>query len=62
MRADWRPSEMLRPTGSLPGDCVFASVSLTMTTGSVPIASAAVNARPLRIGDFSVAKYCGLAT
>src|SRR4029077_20349494 len=30
--------------------------------GSVPIASAAVNARPLRIGDFSVAKYCGLAT
>ena len=27
---------MLRPTGSLPGDCVFASVSLTITTGSRP--------------------------
>src|SRR6478752_2695719 len=61
IRAGCRPTEMLRPTGSLPGDCVFASFSLTITTGSAPSTSAAVNARPLRIGDLSVAKYSGLA-
>jgi hypothetical protein len=56
MRSVCRPTEIRRPTGSLPGDCIFARVALTIATGSLVGTSALVNARPLRIGDLSVAK------
>jgi hypothetical protein len=57
IRADWRPSARLRPTGLLAGDCVLRERFVDDDDRLGPDRlSAAVNARPLRIGDFSVAK------